>query len=197
MALTELEGAVLSEIHHRDNHSAFRVRRAFQTSPSTEWSGSSGAVYPAIRRLTERGLVDAELLQTARRASRLTLTPEGERALDEWATDVGRAIGVGLDPFRLRSGIWAGLPSDRQTELLTRLLEAIDAERDLEGTHQLDETERPRAEWATILQDARRAWLVGQLELLAKEAGHAERRNKAGQHGRLARCDGSDEHGAH
>lgn len=166
MALTELEGAVLSEIHHRGNHSAFRVRRAFQTSPSTEWSGSSGAVYPAIRRLTERGLVNAELLQTARRASRLTLTAEGERALDEWATDVGRAIGVGLDPFRLRSGIWAGLPPDRRRDLLRRLIEAIDAERRADGAVQLDATERPRAAWAAILQEARREWLARELGML-------------------------------
>ena len=37
--VTELEGAILSEIHHRGHNTAFQVRRAFQTSPSIEWSG--------------------------------------------------------------------------------------------------------------------------------------------------------------
>ena len=52
--VTELEGAILSEIQHRGNHTAFQVRRAFQTSPSIEWSGSAGAIYPAIKHLLDR-----------------------------------------------------------------------------------------------------------------------------------------------
>ena len=48
-SLTELEGAILSEIHHRGASTAFKERKAFQESMSLEWRGSAGAVYPAIR----------------------------------------------------------------------------------------------------------------------------------------------------
>jgi DNA-binding PadR family transcriptional regulator len=138
-------------------------------SPSTEWSGSAGAVYPAIRRLTERGLVHAELLPDARRASRLTLTPDGIQALEGWAMDVGRALGVGLDPFRLRAGIWTNFAPEQRRACLTRLLEGVEAEllaiaNDLDA---LDGTERPRANWAMILQRARRDWLTNELKCIA------------------------------
>jgi DNA-binding PadR family transcriptional regulator len=171
MSLTELEGAVLSEIHDRGHHSAFQVRRAFQRSPSTEWSGSAGAVYPAIRRLAGRGLVHSEVLPTARRASRLTLTTQGVEALEAWAMDVKRAVGVGLDPFRLRSGIWDGLSPERRRACLTRLVEAVEAEiaaitSDLD---ELDSTERTRASWAVILQRSRRDWLIQQLSYPADD----------------------------
>ena len=49
--LTELEGAILSEIYHRGQKTAFQVRRAFAASHSLEWKGSAGAVYPAVKRL--------------------------------------------------------------------------------------------------------------------------------------------------
>jgi DNA-binding PadR family transcriptional regulator len=166
MSLTELEGAVLSEIHHRGNFTAFKVRRAFQQSPSTEWSGSAGAVYPAIRRLAKRGLLRLERLETARRSNRLSLTPEGVIALEGWATDIGRAIGVGLDPFRLRSGIWAHLAPARQREHLGNLLRALDEEiaATEAGLALLDFTERPRARLATLLQRGRREWVRTQLK---------------------------------
>ena len=55
--LTELEGAVLTEIALRGDDTAYKVRRAFQRSLSVQWRGSAGAVSPAIRRLVRSGLV--------------------------------------------------------------------------------------------------------------------------------------------
>ena len=46
--LTELEGAVLTEIALRGNDTAYKVRRAFQLSPSVQWRGSAGAVSPTL-----------------------------------------------------------------------------------------------------------------------------------------------------
>ena len=187
--LTEMEGAVLSEIHHRGHQSAFKVRKAFEASPSTEWSGSSGAVYPAIRRLTARGLVSSEPLPTARRANRLMLTEEGVAALEAWATDADRAIGVGLDPFRLRSGIWAGLPIDRRRQTLERL--AAELDREIEaieaGLAALDQVERPRAGWALRLQRARRSWIDSELDGLVAADDHGPPFPPTTQAGTVAR----------
>lgn len=167
-ALTELEGAVLSEIHHRSHRTAFQVQRAFQRSPSTEWSGSAGAVYPAIRRLIDAGLIAATPMAGGRKAQALEVTSIGLSALDAWACDPGRAAGVGLDPFRLRSGIWRTLPDAERRAVLERV--AAEIRRDLapEGADSADLVERTRDELAVRLQRTRLDWIVDELEALSQ-----------------------------
>ena len=126
--LTELEGAVLSEIHHRGALTAFKVRKAFQDSPSIEWSGSSGAVYPAIRRMTESGLIQEKLMAQARKVNHLALTQTGIDALNQWIVAPQRATSVGLDPFRLRAGLWPHLPAEVRKEGLQRVKGEIESE---------------------------------------------------------------------
>jgi DNA-binding PadR family transcriptional regulator len=164
-SLSELEGAVLSEIHHRGKVTAFAVRRAFQVSPSVEWSGSAGAVYPVIRRLADNGLIRSEAQVTARKTSHLSLTPLGITKLDDWVTDIGRATGVGLDPFRLRSGLWAHLPPDRRQTAFLDLREALTSQIAAAEIYHatLDTVEQRRTELALILQRARLHWIESEL----------------------------------
>lgn len=166
--LTELEGAVLSEIHHRGNSTAFQVRKAFQVSPSLEWSGSAGAVYPAIQRLVAAGLIDAETQTTGRRTSTLSLTSIGVERLEDWICDPVRAASVGLDPFRLRSGMWAHLAPGRRMEALRGLETHVRAEIETLKTYAatLDTVERARIELSIMLNETRLIWLA---RALAKE----------------------------
>lgn len=165
-SLTELEGAVLSEIHHRHNRTAFKVRRAFQTSHSIEWSGSAGAVYPAIRRLVAAGLIESQAITTGRKGSALSLTPLGIAAMEDWIRDPVRATSVGVDPFRLRAGLWATLDPSRRQETLQRL--RTEVENDLlrltTALETLDPVERARTEWSIQLQKLRLRWLDDQTE---------------------------------
>lgn len=163
--LTELEGAILSEIHHRSAGTAFKVRKAFQTSPSLEWSGSSGAVYPAIRRLSSQGLIRSEPQAMARKTNILSLTSDGVARLNAWIGDADRAGGLGLDPFRLRSGLWAHLPpNDRETGLKALLVVVRQGISDLEGYRSdLDRVEQRRVDLAISLQKARALWLEEEL----------------------------------
>ncbi|ADG09750.1 PadR family transcriptional regulator [Caulobacter segnis] len=159
--LTELEGAVLSEIRDRGRRTAFQVRGAFKSSPSVEWSGSAGSVYPAIKRLEGAGLIRSEPLPGGRRAMALRVTEAGEAALDAWARDPQRAAGVGLDPFRLRSGIWLTLEPQARRAAMRDVSEAIQAsiaahERDLAAA---DPIERPRMLLALRLQRLRLDWI--------------------------------------
>lgn len=164
--LTELEGAVLSEIHHRGHDTAFQVRRAFQTSPSIEWSGSAGSVYPAIRRLADAGLIDSAPITTGRKGIRLSLSPSGFAALEAWICDPVRAASVGIDPFRLRVGLWDTLDPTMRTEALRRVQCAVaeELERLLASLGELDEVERTRTEWSIDLQNLRSRWLKNQIE---------------------------------
>jgi DNA-binding PadR family transcriptional regulator len=160
--LTELEGAVLSEIHHRGALTAFKVRKAFQDSPSIEWSGSSGAVYPAIRRMTDNGLIQEMRMAQARKVNHLSLTQAGIDSLTQWIVAPGRAVNVGLDPFRLRAGLWPHLSPEVRKAGLQRVKGEIEAEivhlRAYLET--LDLVERRRVELSIILQETRLQWLT-------------------------------------
>ncbi len=164
--LTEFEGAVLSEIGHGEAVTAYQVRRGFETSPSHEWSGSAGAVYPAIRRLTDRGLIATDVDEAdGRGTSRLSLTAEGEAALEAWASDVGRAVGPGLDPFRTRSSQWEAWPAAKRRAVRARLERALlDRIAELELLiKEADDGCGPRIELDLALQRSRLEWLRGKL----------------------------------
>ncbi len=160
-SLTELEGAILSEVHHRGRSTAFQVRKAFQVSPSLEWSGSAGAVYPAIARLTASGLIRSEKTDAGRKTSLLSLTAEGEMRLNNWICDPARAASVGLDPFRLRAGMWSALSAPTRRAAFDALLRHI--QKEIEELRarltDLDAVERERIELAILLQQARLDWL--------------------------------------
>jgi DNA-binding PadR family transcriptional regulator len=167
-AISEFEGAVLVEIHHRDRRTAFQVRRAFQLSPSSEWSGSAGAVYPAIRRLTAAGLVEAVPLPGGRNARSLALTEAGLAAMHAWAGDAARAVGVGMDPFRLRSGVWRVLPPAQRRDVLERVNLALTQ---AAGPARSDDVvETARDELAALLQESRRRWVEAELAAIDEKA---------------------------
>lgn len=159
--LTELEGAILSEIHHRRRSTAFQVRKAFQISPSLEWSGSAGAVYPAISKMVISGLVNSESTSSKLKTRLLTLTPDGETRLNDWICDPERAASVGLDPFRLRAGMWDAIEPATRLRALGALRQRIESEIEALAAllPQLDAIEGKRIELAIVLQRSRLIWL--------------------------------------
>lgn len=101
--LTDLEGAVLADVATRGTATSYAVAQTFSQSPSEYWSGSAGAVYPLVKRLTARGLLAASAGAAGKR-QRLdyAITPEGRAALEAWLLDAQRAAGMGFDPLRTR-----------------------------------------------------------------------------------------------
>ena len=159
--LTEIEGAILSEIEHRGNTTAFKVRRAFQMSPSIEWSGSAGSVYPAVKRLTARGLLQADATGAGRATKHLSLTPDGKRALHAWTVAPDRATSVGIDPFRLRAGIWMTFEPEERRQVIANLRAALREniaflDNELEA---VDAVEATRLKLNRRLQQDRLEWL--------------------------------------
>ncbi|RZJ02292.1 MAG: hypothetical protein EON89_15590 [Brevundimonas sp.] len=158
--LSELEGAVLTEIGRRGHRTRFKVRRAFETSPSSSWSGSAGAVYPAIARLARAGLIAMEAGATRRGTRLLSLTLDGEAALSAWTLDGETACAIGADPFRLRAGLWATAPQAERGDIARRMRAAIQAElAKLETRTGLDIVEHTGNELAIRLQRLRLDWL--------------------------------------
>lgn len=155
--LTELEGAILSEIEHRGHRTAFQVRRAFAESFSLEWRGSAGAVYPAVRRLEREGLLSASEPAGGRKARTLALTAVGRAALMKWARDPLLSSSSGVDPFRLRAGIWSLLPKPDRMALLSDVEAHIERQIALIEGHvpDLDPVEAVRIELALDQQRER------------------------------------------
>lgn len=124
--LTELEGAVLSLLDGQEGLTAYAVRSAFERSPSEFWSGSAGAIYPALKRLEGRKLISGQDQATGRRKGRAyRLTADGAEALEAWAGNVSVAAGAGFDPFRVRAKVWAKLPAADRADLYRALAKAI------------------------------------------------------------------------
>jgi DNA-binding PadR family transcriptional regulator len=68
----------------REPRSGYDLRRVFATTPLGHFSSSPGAVYPALERLTEEGLVSGAVADqgAARQRVVYSLTPAGAAALD-------------------------------------------------------------------------------------------------------------------
>ena len=83
--LTPLEYALLGLLGYMPA-SGYDVKRIFDTTPLAHFSSSPGAIYPALKRLQQRGLLDAVLdTATEARPRRVfSLTGAGQAALAEW-----------------------------------------------------------------------------------------------------------------
>jgi DNA-binding PadR family transcriptional regulator len=103
--LTDLEGAALAEVASRGAATSYVISQAFARSPSEYWSGSAGAVYPLIKRLAARGLLEPSAAASGKRQRiDYQITEEGRAALEGWLLDAERAAGMGFDPLRTRLG---------------------------------------------------------------------------------------------
>jgi DNA-binding PadR family transcriptional regulator len=128
--LTELEGAILGVLRREPGLTAYKVRKTFLDSISAEWSGSAGAVYPALRRMEAAGFIRAGKERDGRGGQGYVLTKQGSATHDDWLCDLARAMGPGMDPFRTRASLWPFLDARRKRSFLTALKKEAERMRD-------------------------------------------------------------------
>jgi len=159
--LTELEGAILGVLRRSPGMTAYAVRQVFLSSSSAEWSGSAGAVYPAIARLQTAGFVAARAAGDSRGTKTLGVARAGKTALDRWLCDTERAAGPGLDPFRTRAGLWSELAPGARRRLMRDLKVAITRQREIlaSGPKPTDAADAVTMELHLALLDMRLRWL--------------------------------------
>jgi|SRR4051812_10666731 DNA-binding PadR family transcriptional regulator len=161
--MTELEGAILGVIRRTGGATAYFVRKVFLISRSEDWSGSAGAVYPAIARMRQLGWLKERATQDRRGTKTHVLTAKGERAHDDWLCDVHRAVGAGVDPFRTRAAAWPELTPAQWRKLKPALKKEL--ERQLEAMRalaaSLDENDTLTNELHIATLEARLRWLEG------------------------------------
>jgi DNA-binding PadR family transcriptional regulator len=139
---TSLGFALLGLLHNQPA-SGYDLRKIFQSTPMAHYSSSPGAIYPALRKLEQQGLISGsvERRQTLRPRKTFRPTRRGSRALEDWlAQPVTRDdVAFRLDELVLRFAFMANFPTaDRTQSFLQDLARGIEGyieelERELEA----------------------------------------------------------------
>lgn len=158
--MTELEGAILTLLYMEGSMTSYGVRRAFLDSPSSFWSASAGAIYPALKRLEVAGLLIASDASRGKRPARsLRLSDMGKASMFEWVKSVSTAIGPGFDPFRLRAPVWIRLEPEERKALKAELeASVVDRIRAIEALDP-DHPDALRHALERVQQETRLDWI--------------------------------------
>ncbi len=120
--LKDLEALILGVVAECQPCSPYYVHKAFFRSPSQFFSGSAGAIYPAVKRLEKRGLLKSTRSGSRGKPSKsLTVTEAGMKELSVWYFNPLRAGDAGYDPLRSRISILAALPPGDRPKVLASL----------------------------------------------------------------------------
>jgi DNA-binding PadR family transcriptional regulator len=119
--LSEIEGCVLALIQESGPATPYAIRKDFLDSPTPQWSGSAGTIYPLVARLQRRGLLHSKIHYTGdRKGRRISLTAAGLSAFRSWlAVPVPEWVtGIPPDPLRTRVRFLAALPMRVRREFI-------------------------------------------------------------------------------
>jgi DNA-binding PadR family transcriptional regulator len=184
--LSELEGAVLGLVWVHAPCTTYRVRQFFLRSPSPHWSGSAGAVYPLLERLTRRRLLVFETRFTGRRSGReYRLSRRGLEELRRWTAGgiSERTAGVPVDPLRVRIRFLGSLSPKQRNTFLSEARRKVRAhvrmvERDCRARRADGDTfSYLTARGALLALRARMTWLR-EVQQLASSEGLVPRRQR-------------------
>lgn len=116
--------------------SGYDIKKTIDLSPVPSISSSSGAIYPAIRRLEKDGILDKHLVMQGNRPNKqvLSLTQKGKDTFLEW---LKRPVGLeeffmARDPFSEKFLFFANLSDDEvkahclsQIRLLSAVIDSV------------------------------------------------------------------------
>lgn len=129
-SLTSLAYAILGLLH-LEPRTGYSLRKVFETTPMGHYSSSPGAIYPALKRLEERGLASSQIDNTTRLRPKQVYAPteEGLNVLREW---VSRPVSTEdvvdrLDELMLRFSFMGTLVDDVASyQFLLQVAESIE-----------------------------------------------------------------------
>lgn len=165
--MTELEACVLAVVIMDGPCTAYSVRKAFETSLTSTWAASTGSIYPLIRRLTKRGLLQrVDVEDDGRGAQNLTATREGIAAAKAWLKNVPDWAGApSADPIRTRLNFISLLGPAARLRTIDKMIAATrlslaDTEATLDAQKAAGrDTEALATSGARAMQRARLDWL--------------------------------------
>jgi DNA-binding PadR family transcriptional regulator len=100
-ALTDDEGIFLALLVRMQPATAYQLSRVYEESPVSNFGTSKGKIYPLVRRLRERGLIEAQAIAgDARGSESLQCTRAGREAVRKWVKQIRPAHLLLGDPLR-------------------------------------------------------------------------------------------------
>jgi len=153
----------------------YAIRKVFLDSPSPQWSGSAGTIYPLIDRLLRRKLIRSKLCLTGkRRGHQISLTTAGLRALRLWLSlpIPDWVAGVPPDPLRTRVRFLGAIRASQRTAFLQNAYQRTQAhlravEADCERKRAKGEFQYLMARGALLSMQSRCAFLREVAEVLS------------------------------
>lgn len=130
LVVSEAEGSVLGLVARRQPLTRYQILRAFQTSPISGLNTSKGSLYPLVRRLSERGLLEGKAGSGPRETEVLELTPRGYAALRAWVKSVSAHLTLQYDPLKFRAISLGELSRDERIQWIAAARQAIWAKRE-------------------------------------------------------------------
>jgi DNA-binding PadR family transcriptional regulator len=101
--LTDHEGTFLSLVLRIQPATAYQVTKIYEESPVSNFNTSKGKIYPLIRRLGERGLLEKKRVKNdARGTELLSCTALGRRAIGAWVKELKPSHMLLEDPLRTK-----------------------------------------------------------------------------------------------
>lgn len=172
--LSEIEACVLALVSVDGPSTPYAIRKVFLDSPSPQWSGSAGTIYPLIERLLRRRLIRSKLCLTGkRRGHQISLTAAGSQALRQWlALPIPEWVaGVPPDPLRTRVRFLCAISANRQKAFLRNAHQRTQAhlravEADCELKRAKDKFQYLMARGALLSMQSRCAFLQEVAEVL-------------------------------
>lgn len=110
----------------------YQLYKMFEESPVTSINSSKGQLYPAIRRLKEKGLVSSHLVAgDGRKAEELSATDEGVHAAAAWVIEIGDNHINLEDPLRTRVLSFDLLAKDERIAWISKAKSLVKARREV------------------------------------------------------------------
>lgn len=131
--ISDLEAAVLCVLRRTGGCTPYHVRQVLAQSPTPRFSGSTGAIYPLIRRLERQGMVAIQTEATGRRTHRICkATTAGKGALRRWILQPNSTdFGIPFDPILTRVNMLGAVSPGEARTFLATTIEGLEAS--LEG----------------------------------------------------------------
>ena len=125
--LSDLEAAAVGEVLKHQPCTAHFIRTCFRDSLARHFSDSSGSVYPMMKRLEQRGVLESTRRKDGKRHVRhYRVTGPGRAALRKWlGPPISEDVTLTIDPLRTRLLYLQRLPKAKRALWISEVESAI------------------------------------------------------------------------
>lgn len=126
--LTDDEATFLALLARVEPATAHQLSKIYADSPVSNFGTSKGKIYPLVRRLKQRGLIDGEpVASDARKSELLRSSSAGREAVRQWIKEIRPGHLLPEDPLRTMVQSLPLLPPREQTQWVSSMEDALQA----------------------------------------------------------------------